>query len=88
MTNIKPSNYWAMHDDFLLNCSRIQGSKLIALNKLIQTKGHVLETENEKLKGIKTIEIKEGFYIGLKVTHVKKDSFFPCKVQKFSFQKL
>ena len=88
MVFIKELNYWAIHDDFMLNQNRIQGTKLIALNRLIQSKGHILETENETYKGVKTIEVKEGFYIGLKVTHVKQNSFFPCKIQKLSLQKL
>lgn len=86
MVNIKKSNYWALHDDFiLLGNTRIVGSKLIALNRLIQSKGTLLNINNEQIKGI---EIDKGSFIAMKLTHFKENSFFPCKVQKMHLQKL
>ena len=83
---IKESNYWALHDDFILGGStRIVGSKLIALSILISKKGILLNIKNEQIKGI---EISEGTFIAMKLTHYKKGSFFPCKIQKIHLQKL
>jgi len=83
---IKESNYWALHDAFFLNRDeRVQGTKLIALNRLIDKKGILLNTGNEKIKGI---EISKGTFIAMQVTPLKKDSFFPCKIRKFHLQQL
>lgn len=83
--NIKPSNYNLLHDDFLLNQNRLTGSKLQALNRLIESKGTVLNTEQGTKKAL---EISEGFFISLTITHYSKGSFFPCKVQKTSYKLL
>ena len=86
VTYIKPQNYLAICDAFLLkNDHRIFGSKLIALNKLIQTKGEVL---NIKEKPIKALHLGNGAYIAMEVTNYKKGSFFPCKIKKYHLQKL
>jgi hypothetical protein len=87
MINIKITNYWPLHDDFVLNGnSRIVGDKLIALNRLIKYKGTLLNLGNNiQMKGI---EISEGKFIGMEITHFDKKNFFPCKIKKFHLQKL
>lgn len=86
MIHIKESNYWAIHDAFLLNDDkRVQGTKLIALDKLIQSKGEFLNLPDKQIKGL---EISKGTFIAMEVTRVKKDSFFPCKIKKYHLQKL
>jgi hypothetical protein len=83
---IKESNYWAIHDAFLLgNDIRVSGTKLRALHKLIQSKGTVLNVKDKQIKGL---EISQGTYVGMEVTSYKKNSFFPCKIVKYHFQAL
>jgi len=84
--SIKESNYWALHDDFvLMGNTRIVGSKLIALNRLIERKGTLLNMNNEQVKGI---EIKKDCFVAIKIKHFKENSFFPCKIQKMYLQKI
>ena len=83
---IKESNYWAIHDAFLLkNDERIQGSKLEALDRLIQRKGEFLELE---LETIKALHLGNGTYISMIVTRLKSNSFYPCRIKKYHLQKL
>lgn len=84
--NIKPQNYWAIHDAFLLNDDkRVQGSKLEALDRLIQLKGEVLNLSDKQIKGL---NLGGGTFIAMEVTRIKKDSFYPCKIRKYHLQKL
>lgn len=84
--NIKPQNYWAIHDAFLLNeDKRVVGSKLEALNRLINSKGEVLNISD---KQIKVLNLGGGTFIAMEITHLKKNSFFPCKIKKYHLQKL
>lgn len=82
---IKESNYWAIQDAFLLkNDKKIQGSKLEALDKLIQSKGEIFELESVSLKAL---DLGNGTYIAMEVTQLKSNSFFPCRVKKYYLQK-
>jgi len=84
--NIKPQNYGAIHDAFALNDdNRVVGTKLEALNRLIQRKGEILNISD---KQIKALNLGEGTYIAMEVTSIKKGSFFPCKIKKYHLQKL
>jgi hypothetical protein len=84
--NIKPQNYWAIHDAFVLQKDeRVSGTKLIALNKLIQAKGELLNFAD---KQIKALSLGNGTFIAMDVQHYKKNSFFPCRVTKYHLQKL
>ena len=84
--NIKKSNYWAIHDAFLFrNDERIQGTKLEALDRLIQKKGEVLNFTSGTIKGL---NLGGGTFIAMEVFRLKKDSFFPCRIKKYHFQKL
>lgn len=91
MIQIKKSNYWAIHD-FVNHSTQtiLQGSKLEALHRLIQNKGEPMETEREDFKGVKVLDYSngKGSFIGLIVTQVKKDSFYPCKIKTISLQQL
>lgn len=85
-TYLKPSNLWAIHDAFLLNQDdRVQGSKLIALHKLIHKKGEIVNISGQQIKALR---IEEKTFIAMKVTHVKKDSFFPCMIKKHHLKQL
>lgn len=83
---IKESNYWAIHDAFVLqNSERIIGSKLEALNRLIQSKGELLCFLKLTIKGL---HLGGGKYIAMEVTPMSEKSFFPCKIKKYHLQKL
>ena len=88
-TNISESNKWAIHDFAVLNNrERIQGGKLKALHKLIQSKGEIVETSSDhRLKDQKVLEYDKGSYIGLKRTGFGK-GFFPCKIDIITLQRL
>lgn len=55
----------------------IEGLKLHGLYRLIQAKGEPMQTEEEKLNGVKVLSIGNGFYFGLIRTSFGKN-FFPC----------
>jgi len=86
--NIKESNYWCIYD-FAMGRPRpdMQGTKLQALFKLIQTKGEVVTTENKDLNGMKALEIKPGEWVAIKRTAIR-DSFYPCTLRTFILTKL
>ena len=61
----------------------MQGSKLAALYRLIQRRGSVIETTDDKsLEGVKALEFTQGEYIAIKHRPVYKDSFFPCMMHQ------
>lgn len=81
--NIKEQNYW-MIKDFAIDRSRrpeMQGNKLISLYRLIQIKGEPIKSNDEKINGVKALQISENEYIGMIKTSFKKDCFFPCKLK-------
>lgn len=83
---IKESNYWAIHDAFLLQQDlRVSGTKLQALHRLIQKKGE-LKTFNEN--EIKWLNLGGGTYIAMDIQSYSDTSFFPCKVKKYHVQEL
>lgn len=86
--NIKEANYWCI-SDFAKGYRRpeMQGTKLQALFKLIQTKGEVVTTENKDLNGMKALEIKPGEWVAIKRTAIR-DSFYPCTLRTFILTKL
>ena len=89
MIYINQKNYFALKDFVLYDdYSRIQGSKLEALYKLIQKRGELMQTNDPVLSGVKCLEFSKGEYIALIVTSFKKGSFYPCKLQKIHFQAL
>lgn len=82
---IKPANVQEI-DNHVKNHfeSKIVGSKLFALIKLIDKKGVKVEApENESINGVKVIEYKKGYYIGYIKTEYKNGSF---KLQIFSLK--
>lgn len=86
---IKEANMWAIRDFSLLqDFGRIQGTKLMALDKLIQTKGEVIfaDSDNE-LNEKKCLEFAPGQFIALEVEHFG-ESFFPCKTKIHHLQVL
>jgi hypothetical protein len=58
----------------------IRGQKLAGLFRLIQAKGKPMETDDEKLNGVKVLNIDNGFYFGLIRTGAK-DKFYPCVIK-------
>lgn len=81
--NIKEANYWSIYD-FAMHRNRpeMQGNKLKALFKLIELKGEPIETNDQKLFGLKALQIKEGEFVAIKRTAVNK-SFYPCMLQTY-----
>lgn len=86
--NIKEANYWCIYD-FAIGRPRpeMQGTKLQALFKLIQTRGDAVTTENKDLNGLKALEIKPGEWVAMKRTSIR-DSFYPCTLKTFILTKL
>jgi len=85
---IKKSNYWMLYD-FVRNRIRpeMQGTKLKAVFKLIESKGEPIETDCNKLKGVKALQIAEGEYIAMKRTGIN-GSFYPCCLQTYLLTEL
>lgn len=81
--NIKKANYWSIYD-FAMSRNRpeMQGNKLRALFKLIELKGEPIQTNYEKLKGVKALQISENEYIAIKRTAIN-GSFYPCKLETY-----
>jgi hypothetical protein len=89
--NLKESNLVQIKAFFETKCRNndIQGSKLEALYNLIQKKGEVMKINKpHKFEGLKALNIGDGFFISLKHTPIKKDSFFPCKLDQLYMQEL
>lgn len=86
--NIKEANYWSIYD-FAMSRNRpeMQGNKLRALFKLIELKGEPIQTNDEKLQGVKALQISEREYIAMQRTPIK-DSFYPCVLRTYLLTKL
>lgn len=87
MIHIKPKNVSEI-DLHIIDAfnSKIRGSKLFALLKLIDKKGNPVNApENEYLNGVKVIEYKKDFLIGFVKTEFKNKSF---KLQTISLTKI
>jgi hypothetical protein len=82
-THLKKSNYRQILD-FAQNrattSTRIEGTKLQALAKLINKNGEVVSSDDGKFDGIKFLRISRYELVGLSITHYRK-SFFPCKIK-------
>jgi hypothetical protein len=78
--NIKPQNAENIRKLITgdLNDCPIQGARLIALHRLIQSRGETIQTEDRKLNGEKAYRFSETEYIAIKHRPTNKDSFFPC----------
>ena len=86
---LKKRNYWAIHDFTLLgDRTYIQGSKLEALYRLIQKRGEPIEHLDGHLHGVMALEFDKGSFVAMIHTPVKRDSFFPCKLQTAHIQHL
>jgi hypothetical protein len=85
---IKEANYRSIYQFAIGGQPKeMQGTKLQALFKLIQTKGEVVTTENKDLNGMKALEIKPGEWVAIKRTAIR-DSFYPCTLRTFILTKL
>jgi hypothetical protein len=81
--NIKTQNYWMLKDIGLIGIesrSEVQGDKLKAIYRLIQSKGEPIKTEREELNGVKAYQFADGEYIAMKRTG-PKDTFYPCALK-------
>jgi|AntRauTorckE6833_2_1112554.scaffolds.fasta_scaffold39284_2 hypothetical protein len=72
--------------------NNIEGLKLQALYKLIQSKGETIDEANtkkvERFIGCKALHIGKGIYLALKHTPIKKGSFYPCKLEQLFMKEL
>lgn len=79
---MKKDIYHEIKDFAVHNCKNtLIGTRLQALYRLIQYKGEPMQTTYEKMQGVKVLKISECEYIGFLHTPMKKNSFFPCKLQ-------
>lgn len=89
--NIKESNYWSIYDFALSRCRpEMQGNKLKALFKLIDKRGEPIETTDEKLNGLKALQIKPGEWVAMQRTVFGKPAgelngqpFYPCMLRTY-----
>lgn len=83
--NINPSNAEIIRDFLDGNNDIIQGQKLIALHRLIQTKGGVVscEDETDELNGQKAYRFSETEYVCIVHKPVHPDQFFPCITRNY-----
>lgn len=89
MVNIKEANYFAIKEFALFaNYSRINGTKLHALYRLIQKKGEPIKSNDKNLAGVKCLEFDKGEYVAIIHTPFKKGCFFPCKLRQIHLQRL
>ena len=81
MANIKTQNYWAIFDFAMYgNRERLQGQKLEALYRLIQSKGTPIDApKNDKINGIKALNISPVESIAL-IRKGSENSFYPCTI--------
>ena len=84
--NIKESNYYMLKDFATDHCRRpeVQGTKLRAIYKLIQSKGEPIKSERKDLDGAKAIEIAKGEYLSMiriAVGATRDSHFYPCAIR-------
>lgn len=91
MTHLKESHKTQIKA-FFNGCrsNDIQGQKLQALYKLTQLRGEKITTlpKDNKIHGLKALNIGDGFYIAFKYYPIKKDSFFPCRLDLVYMEEL
>lgn len=80
---LKEQHYWVIHDFVYHNDrKRLQGEKLEALYRLVQSKGRPLDFSiDHKFHGVKVIEYADRDFIGFIRTGFSKKAFFPCNLQ-------
>jgi inosine/xanthosine triphosphate pyrophosphatase family protein len=59
---------------------KMQGTKLHALYKLIQSKGEPIISDDAKLNGVKALLFKPGEYVAIIHTPIK-ETFYPCMLK-------
>lgn len=85
--NIKPKNLDLIHRVAQgQQPSEIYGIKYHALYKLIQKKGHPMETEDKLLNGVKALEYMPGHYIAIKRDLGYTANFYPCRLRTIHLQ--
>ena len=78
--NIKPRNMWAIKDFAHSRTGDIEGSRLIALYKLIQKRGEPIKSNDPRFDGVKALCFSEGEHIAMKRTG-PTDKFYPCAIK-------
>ena len=83
MTNILKQNYQIIKSfSFGGQPMEMKGNKLKALFKLIENKGELIETDDNKLSGLKALAIADCEYIAINRTAIQ-DSFYPCILKTY-----
>lgn len=80
--NLKPNNYRQIVDHVQKRSNDLQGSKMHALYKLIEKKGETIQTEFNKLAGVKALQISPAEFIAIKRVGGAKN-FYPCCLQTY-----